>query len=435
MKIFKDPYLTTNMPDFDEDVIVRDANANERIRLQSNNGDIVVRRIMTNNEEMEDFRFDALTSTLNLGANGNGGDLRIIDGQGRTVLAFNSGTSSLFLGTNGNAGDLRIRDALERDVLSFDAAAHLTLGANGNGGDLRIRNDQGHIVLNFASGNNALELGNMYDPGGLQVRNGNGGSAFSVDAEANTVNVGASDSHGAGHLRVSGTWAPAFSVDARNSDEFYENQPSLIIRDGSGREVLRFKASRGSLWLGNTGEDGDLVVTDNQGNTRIHLDGQTGQINSTGADCAEEFLVSDTGVVDPGTVLVINDSGSLSPCEKAYDKKVAGIVSGANNYSPGIVLDKKEGEVGDDKMGRRRRRMPLSLSGKTFAKVDAISSAGRNSNINGAIEIGDLLTTSNTIGHAMKVSDYSRAPGSVIGKALGSLKSGTGIIPVLVSLQ
>ena len=71
-------------------------------------------------------------------------------------------------------------------------------------------------------------------------------------------------------------------------------------------------------------------------------------------------------------------------------------------------------------------RMPLALVGKVYCKVDAG---------HGAIEIGDLLTTSPTPGHAMKAADPMRAFGAVIGKALRPLASGTGLIPILVALQ
>jgi hypothetical protein len=51
----------------------------------------------------------------------------------------------------------------------------------------------------------------------------------------------------------------------------------------------------------------------------------------------------------------------------------------------------------------------------------------------GAIQPGDLLVSSDTPGHAMKAQDAK--VGTVIGKALGSLDSGTGVIPVLITLQ
>lgn len=54
---------------------------------------------------------------------------------------------------------------------------------------------------------------------------------------------------------------------------------------------------------------------------------------------------------------------------------------------------------------------------------------------NGSIHTGDLLVTSSTPGHAMKGTDRNRLTGAVVGKALGDLESGTGVIEVLVTLQ
>jgi len=52
-----------------------------------------------------------------------------------------------------------------------------------------------------------------------------------------------------------------------------------------------------------------------------------------------------------------------------------------------------------------------------------------------SVEVGDLLTTSSTFGHAMKATDPLRAFGAVIGKALRPFSGGTGMIPILVALQ
>jgi hypothetical protein len=70
--------------------------------------------------------------------------------------------------------------------------------------------------------------------------------------------------------------------------------------------------------------------------------------------------------------------------------------------------------------------MPVALVGKVYCKVDAQY---------GPIEVGDLLTTSCTPGHAMKASDPLKAFGSVIGKALRPLEEGQGLIPILIALQ
>jgi hypothetical protein len=54
---------------------------------------------------------------------------------------------------------------------------------------------------------------------------------------------------------------------------------------------------------------------------------------------------------------------------------------------------------------------------------------------NGPIHRGDLLVTSSAAGYAMKGTDRERMLGAVIGKAMGNLDSGTGVIEVLVTLQ
>jgi hypothetical protein len=51
------------------------------------------------------------------------------------------------------------------------------------------------------------------------------------------------------------------------------------------------------------------------------------------------------------------------------------------------------------------------------------------------IEVGDLLTTSPTPGHAMKAIDPARSFGAVLGKALRSFDQGKGLVAALVSLR
>jgi hypothetical protein len=135
------------------------------------------------------------------------------------------------------------------------------------------------------------------------------------------------------------------------------------------------------------------------------------------ADCAEDFDIAGLEKVAPGTVMVIDSEGSLQACDRAYDKCVAGVISGAGKYKPAIVLDKQESS---------KNRMPIALMGKVYCKVDASY---------GAIEVGDLLTTSATLGYAMKADDPMKAFGAVIGKALRPIESGKGLIPILIALQ
>jgi hypothetical protein len=134
------------------------------------------------------------------------------------------------------------------------------------------------------------------------------------------------------------------------------------------------------------------------------------------ADFAEDFDVLDPGL-EPGTVMVIGDDSGLRPCDAPYDRRVAGVISGAGNFRPGIILGKQRS---------KDNIVPIALIGKVYCKVDAGYAP---------IAIGDLLTTSPTPGTAMKALDPLRALGSIIGKALGGLDEGSGLVPILVALQ
>ena len=139
-----------------------------------------------------------------------------------------------------------------------------------------------------------------------------------------------------------------------------------------------------------------------------------------GADIAEPFDCDERHVIRPGMVMSIDslNPGKLKIASERYDRRVAGIVSGAGGVNTGMVMG-QEGSIADGEY-------PIALNGRVYCFADASY---------GSIECGDLLTTSNTPGHAMKVSDHSRSQGAVLGKAITTLKEGRGLILVLVTLQ
>jgi hypothetical protein len=141
-----------------------------------------------------------------------------------------------------------------------------------------------------------------------------------------------------------------------------------------------------------------------------------GDILLEGADVAEQFQLQEPNDIEAGCVVVIADEHTVALTDRPYDRRVAGVVSGAGNYRPGIVLDRQEGA----------NRSPLALSGKVWCKVDADQSP---------IEVGQMLTTSLRPGFAMGVTDPAQAFGAVIGKALARMGSGRGLIPILVTLH
>jgi hypothetical protein len=147
----------------------------------------------------------------------------------------------------------------------------------------------------------------------------------------------------------------------------------------------------------------------------------TGVLEITGGgDVAEPFAVSDPVKPEPGMVMTIDREhpGELCLSAQAYDRTVAGIISGANGINPGLTLRQKD-TVADG-------THPVALSGRVYCWCDATY---------GDIQPGDLLTTSDTPGHAMTVTDFTRAHGATIGKAMTGLKEGKGLVLVLVSLQ
>jgi hypothetical protein len=142
-----------------------------------------------------------------------------------------------------------------------------------------------------------------------------------------------------------------------------------------------------------------------------------------GSDLSEQFNVRQTDndrAPTPGMVVSIDPdrSGGLVISHTAYDRRIAGIISGAGGVSPGMLMGQQGSAADGDN--------PVALTGRVYCWADTT---------NGAIEPGDLLTTADVPGHAMKVTDFAKAQGAILGKAMSSLKSGKGLVLVLVNLQ
>lgn len=171
--------------------------------------------------------------------------------------------------------------------------------------------------------------------------------------------------------------------------------------------------------FGHTGGYGGYFNNVDPGQIALFVEG-TGRMNVlqvAGSDVAERF----DAVLEakPGLVVAIDPDhpGQLAIAHRAYNRRVAGVISGANKLDAGMVLADLPGS---------KNSLPVALSGRVWVYCDATRSA---------IHPGDLLTTSNTPGHAMKVTNHAKAQGAIIGKAMTGLKSGRGLVLVLVTLQ
>jgi hypothetical protein len=140
-------------------------------------------------------------------------------------------------------------------------------------------------------------------------------------------------------------------------------------------------------------------------------------VNAVYQDVAE--WVPTEQKLEAGTVVVLDTerANHVLASTTSYDTKVAGVVSAR----PGISL----GEGGEGKA-------LVATTGRVKVKVEATDAP---------IHVGDLLVTSDAEGLAMKSEPIEiggrkmHAPGTIIGKALEPLASGTGEILVLLSLQ
>ena len=157
-----------------------------------------------------------------------------------------------------------------------------------------------------------------------------------------------------------------------------------------------------------------------EGTGDVYADGTyygAGGVSVGSADFAEMVTPGQTEL-EPGDVLAVNLDGRMIRSSKPFQPNVVGVYS----TEPGFVAGNKLDENGNP---LDPERIPLAIVGIVPVKASAM---------NGAIQPGDLLTTSAIAGHAMRAGS-NPAIGTVLGKALQGLESGTGMILVLVMLQ
>jgi len=170
--------------------------------------------------------------------------------------------------------------------------------------------------------------------------------------------------------------------------------------------------------------DGSVILTSGSGASITFADGTIQSTAYTGVTCGGDYAesVDVAGLrtsYEPGDVLVIGpDSGSdVVKSSEPYSTAVTGVYS----TKPGVVGRRQTTELKISKT-----ELSMAMIGIVPTKVSAE---------NGPIKRGDLLVTSSIPGYAMKGTDRSRLTGAVIGKALGNLDSGKGLIEAVITLQ
>lgn len=204
--------------------------------------------------------------------------------------------------------------------------------------------------------------------------------------------------------------------------------PGAWIKNTSGVASLIENSSTGNgnatLYLvqGNSGGDFVVGASSYLGTNywRVDRTGRgyfNGGTQNSGADFAEQMAVEgDEGDYEPGDVLVI--STNADRMVELSTQPFATTVIGVYSTQPAVLAGAPDT---DDPLSG----IPVAITGIVPCKVSAE---------NGAIRRGDLLVTSSTPGHAMRAGE-NPPQGTVLGKALGELREGTGVIYVLVTLQ
>lgn len=379
----------------------------------------------TNNGALYVEATNPVGAGLNLAANTSGG---------RNFLLLSTGTWS-----SPGAGSFGIFDV---SAGSYASSYRFVINSAGNVG---IGNNSPAYKLDVAGNVNAagLCLSDGCKTAWSQVGGGTGGGS------SQWTTTGANIYYSTGSVGI-GTNTPALPFDLRSSvsrvarftgtgnvhmgvqiDAVAGWNSNLVLMNGGVEKWYlgnrAGSADRFSL-IESTGTNEILSVTQNgrvgigttNPSTALHVVGDitvTGNIAAKYQDVAE--WVPSSQKLAAGTVVVLDraKANHVLASMSAYDTGVAGVVS----EQPGVIL----GQAGEDKL-------MVATTGRVRVRVDATR---------GAIQIGDLLVTSDVSGVAMKSEPIAiggrqmHAPGTIIGKALESLASGKGEILVLLSLQ
>lgn len=321
--------------------------------------------------------------------------------------------------------------------LTIDSDHNVGVGTNnpqvkfqvaGSGEIFRLHAGVGNPLMQFSTGliSNASKKGFIQLSGddlriGTNAENDNGKFVVRVNGN-NTLNVTPNNNVGIG------TESPIEKLQvAGNALISNGGTLSLAKSQTGGVKTVEIKSTE-------NGSDGASVLLYNStGQVTIELDADhggdgdgrviTSELEITGgSDLAENFDVGaeEEETLRPGMLVSIDTKkeGLLCITKVANDRKVVGVVSGANGIKPGMLM----GQQGTITYGK----YPVALAGRVYVLC---------SREGGEIQAGDFLTSASQPGYAKKAGNLMKAQGTIIGKAMGRADAKTGYVLVLINLQ
>jgi hypothetical protein len=353
---------------------------------------------------------DSLGSLYAYGYDGSGwtGGARVrFVADGNVSIGIVPTTIQFFTGTNTNG--------IER--MRVSSAGNVGIGTTAPASPLHVFKDwNGYSPANILAGFDAYD-----DQSRLVLRRANGNAGAETQVVTNDI-VGALQFRG---WQSGGSFAPAASasISAIAGENFtgtgFGGWLMLNTTPVGATEVLQriTITPSGQVGIGVVPVNNSPYIFQVQGNANFAGTVTGTNIQAQYQDVAEWVPVAQE--VAAGTVVVVatEATNTVEPSIRAYDTRVAGVVSA----HPGLIL-------GQESASKAR----IATTGRVKVRVDATRHP---------VAIGDLLVTSDKPGMAMLSEPLDlggvkiHRPGTLIGKALEPLAGGEGQILVLLSLQ
>jgi uncharacterized protein (TIGR03437 family) len=306
--------------------------------------------------------------------------------------------------------------SLTANPLVLTGGGRVGIGTNNPASPLEIAGFAPVITLRDVRANGSRHAYIQNAEGNI-VFKANSENTHVVIAPAGNVGIGTSSPDPARKLEIVGSGATAAGIRSTNDRAF------LSLTSAINGQIRTWSVESGIYGLQDTFgiynfQTGKAVLVDANGLLTASA------LRIAGADFAENFDVEAPQAsnaaalkIEAGLIVSIDprNPGKLTLSGQAYDRRVAGVISGAGGVKPGMTMG-QEGSLADG-------QHPLALSGRVYVWVDATR---------GAVKPGDLLTTSSTPGQAMKAANPSKAQGAIIGKAMTGLKRGKGLVLALI---